>query len=233
MASNNGSLFGGSLFGGTSSLSNTTAQQPSTSNNAPSGIGGGSLFGGNSGTAAQQPSNPSTSNNATSGTGGGSLFGGSMFGGTSNLANPTGQQTSSFSATNNATSGFGGGSATNIQPQASSIFGQTQPAPPASLGQTQSNALQLQDQQSEATKPAFFNSLLERGKKRPHSVSRQNGSFEDMPGLQLGLDDIRRKARELGSGNKDPHHKDASTKAYVSGYSTTSPSPNHHIATVG
>lgn len=223
MASNSGPLFGGSLFGGTPGLSNTTAQQPSgisTSNNAPSGLGGGSLFGGNNSlgnTPAQQPSNSAGSNNAPSGTGGSSLFGGSLFGGTPNLTNAASQQPSSLSASNNATGGFGGGAAAITQPpQTSSIFGQSQPAQPSTLGQTQSNPLQLQDQQSETTKPAFFNSLLERGKKRPHSVSRQNGTFEDMPGLQLDLDDIRRKARELGSAaNKDSQHKDAATKAYV------------------
>ncbi|KAJ6121455.1 Nuclear pore protein (Nic96) [Penicillium capsulatum] len=228
MASNSGSLFGGSLFGGGSGLSNTTAQQPnslSTSNNPSGGTGGaspfsGSLFGGTSSfanTTAQQPSNSATSNNATSGTGGSSLFGGSLLGGggTSSFGNTTAQQTNSFSTSNNATSGFGGGSAANNQPQTSSLFGQTQPGQSSTLGQTQTNAVPLQGQQPDATKPAFFNSLLERGKKRTHSISRQNGNFEDMPGLQLGLDDIRRKARELGSlGNKDNQHKEATTKAH-------------------
>ena len=52
----------------------------------------------------------------------------------------------------------------------------------------------------QATQPAYFNSLLERGKKRPLSETGQSSGFEDLPNLQLGLDDIRRKARELGAG---------------------------------
>lgn len=76
------------------------------------------------------------------------------------------------------------------------------------LGQTQNGPGLAQGRVStQATQPAFFNSLLERGKKRPLSTTGQNGNgnFEDVPSLQLGLDDIRRKARELGTlGNKDP-----------------------------
>lgn len=92
------------------------------------------------------------------------------------------------------------------QPAQSSVFGQTldqsrsgqEPARPA--GQT--------------TQPAYFNSLLERGKKRPLSAVGQSGSFEDLPSLQLGLDDIRRKARELGAGGaKDSPSNGVNAKA--------------------
>jgi nuclear pore complex protein Nup93 len=42
----------------------------------------------------------------------------------------------------------------------------------------------------------------------------QNGNFEEVPSLQLGLDDIRRKARELGtSGTKDSLQNSTATKA--------------------
>lgn len=53
-------------------------------------------------------------------------------------------------------------------------------------------------QSAQATQPAFFNSLLERGKKRPFAAGSQDNSYGELPSLQLGLDDIRRKARELG-----------------------------------
>lgn len=46
--------------------------------------------------------------------------------------------------------------------------------------------------------PAFFSSLLERGKKRPHP-STLNATSVELPNLQLGLDDIRRTARGLGT----------------------------------
>jgi nuclear pore complex protein Nup93 len=146
---------------------------------------------------------------------------GSLFGG-GGLGSSTPQSTSLFGSTN-ATSAFGNTSA--AAPQAaptSSLFGQSQAQPQAQaqaqaqqqpsqssiLGQTQTGSGQAQGRVStQATQPAFFNSLLERGKKRPLSATGQNGNgnFEDVPSLQLGLDDIRRKARELGtSGNEDP-----------------------------
>lgn len=145
----------------------------------------------------------------------GSLFGGGGLGGS------TPQSTSLFGSTN-ATSTFGTTSAAAAPQgaQTSSLFGQTQsqpqtqhqpqqpPAQSSMLGQTHTGSGSAQGRVStQATQPAFFNSLLERGKKRPLSTTGQNGNgnFEDVPSLQLGLDDIRRKARELGtSGNKDP-----------------------------
>ncbi|KAJ5778561.1 hypothetical protein N7520_001807 [Penicillium odoratum] len=155
----------------------------------------------------------------------GSLFGGGGLGAT------TAPQTSSlFGSTNkttNTTGLFGNTTAATTQPaQTSSLFGQPQaqqqqqqPAPAQSsiLGQTQQPAKNPQEQEqmsTQATKPAFFNSLLERGRKRPLSTN-QNGNFEDVPSLQLGLDDIRRKARELGTaGGKDPQQNGTTTKAH-------------------
>lgn len=152
----------------------------------------------------------------------GSLFGGGGLGAT------TTPKPSLFGSTN-TTSAFGNTTAAPAQPaQSSSLFGQSQaqqqqqpqPQPPAQssiLGQTQQPAKNPHEQtqmSTQATKPAFFNSLLERGKKRPLSGTTQNGNFEDVPSLQLGLDDIRRKARELGtSGGKDPQQNGATTKA--------------------
>lgn len=72
---------------------------------------------------------------------------------------------------------------------------QQQQSQQAGQGQQQTQAQSLQ-----STQPAFFNSLLERGKKRPFSTTGQDAGLGELPSLQLGLDDIRRKARELGSG---------------------------------
>ena len=148
---------------------------------------------------------------------------GSLFGG-GGLGSSTPQSTSLFGSTN-ATIAFGSTSAAAPQaPQTSSLFSQPQsqpqpqpqsqpqsqqqPAQSSMLGQTQNGSGLAQGRVStQATQPAYFNSLLERGKKRPLSTAGQNGNgnFEDVPSLQLGLDDIRRKARELGTlGNKDP-----------------------------
>lgn len=65
-------------------------------------------------------------------------------------------------------------------------------------GQNQQPSLSQSTQSPQATQPAFFNSLLERGKKRPFASTSQENSYGELPSLQLGLDDIRRKARELG-----------------------------------
>lgn len=148
---------------------------------------------------------------------------GSLFGG-GGLGASTTPKPSLFGSTN-TTSAFSNTTAAPAAPaQPSSLFGQSQaqqqPQPPAQssiLGQTQQPAKNSQEQpqmSTQATKPAFFNSLLERGKKRPLSGTAQNGNFEDVPSLQLGLDDIRRKARELGTtGGKDTQQNGATTKA--------------------
>ncbi|CAG8024207.1 unnamed protein product [Penicillium olsonii] len=175
----------GGLFGG----------QQASSQAAPTG----GLFGG------QQTSTPAAPT--------GGLFGGQQAsapaapsGGLFGSQQPQPQQQA-------ASSGglFGGQQASapqNAQP--SSLFGgqsQAQSQPPI-LGQT------LGQNPSQSTQPAFFNSLLERGKKRPLSSAAQNNNFEEVPSLQLGLDDIRRKARELGSGGQRDTPNGKSTKAH-------------------
>lgn len=135
---------------------------------------------------------------------------GSLFGG-SGLGPSTTSQLPSVFSTSNPTSAFGNQSTATAQgAQTSSLFGaqsqtQQQPLRPSVLGQTQqqpNNAPAQGPPSSQTTQPAFFNSLLERGKKRPLSAAGQNGSFDEIPSLQLGLDDIRRKARELGGGGQ-------------------------------
>ncbi|EPS30845.1 hypothetical protein PDE_05797 [Penicillium oxalicum 114-2] len=164
---------------------------------------------------------------------------GSLFGGASGFGSTT-NKPSLFGTANNATSAFGTTTAAPAQnTQTSSLFGQSQaqpqPATQSSLfGQSQAQpqpttqsslfgqnqtlaqpAAQSSLLATQTTQPAFFNSLLERGKKRPLSAAVQGSNFEDVPSLQLGLEDIRRKARELGSaGSKDPLQPSVTKKAH-------------------
>lgn len=105
---------------------------------------------------------------------GGSLFGGNKGSSILGAGQPAQAGTSSLFSTNQQQS----------QPQ------QTPQNPVPPLAQS--------TQSAQATQPAFFNSLLERGKKRPFATGSQDNSYGELPSLQLGLDDIRRKARELG-----------------------------------
>lgn len=135
----------------------------------------------------------------------GSLFGGGGLGATTPQPQQQQQQPASIFSPDNQSSIFGNTSTTQTALN-TSVFGsqsqaQSQPSQASILGQSQARP------SGQTTQPAFFNSLLERGKKRPLSAIGQNGSFEELPSLQLGLDDIRRKARELGSGGpKDSQH---------------------------
>ncbi|KAL3487780.1 Nup93/Nic96-domain-containing protein [Aspergillus germanicus] len=145
-----------------------------------------------------------------------SIFGTGGLGAASQPAQPAQPaQPSSIFSPSNPTSIFGNPPTTQAQ-ATTSIFGgqpqsqqQQQQAGPSSIfgpGQPNVSTAQPIQPASQGAQPAFFSSLLERGKKRPLSAVAQNGNFEDMPNLQLGLDDIRRKARELGTGGlKDPH----------------------------
>ncbi|RDW67094.1 linker nucleoporin NIC96 [Aspergillus mulundensis] len=127
---------------------------------------------------------------------------------TSIFGNP---QTTQAPSTNSI---LGGQTQTQQQPVQSSIFGSGQP--PASTAQPLNTS-------SQAAQPAFFNSLLERGKKRPLSTFAQNGSFEELPHLQLGLDDIRRKARGLGTGGLKDAPVPSSKAHYLLAASGVSP----------
>lgn len=147
---------------------------------------------------------------------------GSLFGGASGLGSTTNQPSNMFGSTTNTASPFGNTTTAPAQStQAPSMFGQTQtqaaqPAQSTTLGQPQPQATSMQapgQASTQGTQPAFFNSLLERGKKRPLSATVQSGNFEDVPSLQLGLDDIRRKARELGKSGKDSLQNGTATKA--------------------
>ncbi|KAI1945710.1 nuclear pore complex subunit [Ophidiomyces ophidiicola] len=95
------------------------------------------------------------------------------------------------------------------QPLAQNTQAQAHQQPTAALGQSV-----LSTQPTQSTQPAYFSSLLERGKKRPYSSTAKPAPVE-LPNLQLGLDDIRRTARGLGS-NETPTHPGASAKAHYS-----------------
>ena len=185
----------GSLFGG--ALGSTT--QP-----AATGTGGG-LFGG--GAAAAKPATTSlfgatpaaTSQPAATSTGGG-LFGGGatakpatggLFG--ASTAQPATSQPASgglslFGNTQNQTQG---------QDAGKSLFG--------GLGQSTTNNNQNQNQNQQAVtaeaapaNPAYFDQLLERGRKR--QTEERITPFGELPALELGLADISRKVRNLGQG---------------------------------
>ena len=50
---------------------------------------------------------------------------------------------------------------------------------------------------STGAQPVYFNSLLEKGKKRTRDADGGPG-FQELPSLQLGLGDIAKRVRELG-----------------------------------
>ncbi|KAL4803899.1 Nup93/Nic96-domain-containing protein [Aspergillus unguis] len=137
------------------------------------------------------------------------------------------QQSSIFSP-NNPTSIFGNPTTTQA-PSGNSLFGgqaQTQQPAQSSIfatGQPNASTAQPLNTTSQAAQPAFFNSLLERGKKRPLSAVAQNGNFEELPNLQLGLDDIRRKARGLGTGGLNDNQVPNSKAHYLLAASGVSP----------
>ena len=171
-----------SLF---SNLGTSQPQQQSSS-------GGGGLFS-NLGTSQPQQqssggglfSNLGASQQQTSSGGGGGPFGSAPPAGGSSL----------FGAPNNA--------ATN-PPAGSSLFAPQQPQQQQNnpLGQTAQEQQQQQDGQEtqgapKAPQPAYFDNLLEKGRKRTHDADGGPG-FRDMPNLQLGLSDIAKRVREIG-----------------------------------
>lgn len=188
-----------SLFGNTSqpqqSSGQTTnlfgslgASQPQTQSALFSSLGGDqkpNLFG------SSQPKQQT-------GTVGGGLFG------TGSALQVQPQQTSSL---------FGGAqnNAATTQPAASSLFA-PQPQPQQQNNQSGQGAQRQQQQQAGqhpqvgqlTSQPAYFDNLLEKGRKRTHDADGGPG-FRDLPSLQFGLDDIAKKVRELGSVGMQKH----------------------------
>ncbi|EEH39027.2 hypothetical protein PAAG_01489 [Paracoccidioides lutzii Pb01] len=169
------------------------------------------LFGGASAQQQQQQQPPSLfSNLPNAGQATNTLFGqstttNSPFG-QSTMANPP-----SFGQSN--IQGNTGSSLFGTQ-QGAQALNQTQ-----TLGQTQTQSTLPSVSAAQPTQPAYFSSLLERGKKRPNLFMGGVNS-SDLPNLQLGLDDIRRAARGMGgAGERDragPQLEHSSSKAHYS-----------------
>ena len=102
---------------------------------------------------------------------------------------------------------FGGAqnNAARTQPAASSLFA-LQPQPQQQNDQSGQGAQEQQQQHigQLTSQPAYFDNLLEKGRKRAHDADGGPG-FRDLPSLQLGLDDIAKKVRELGSVGMQKH----------------------------
>ncbi|KAE8374320.1 Nup93/Nic96-domain-containing protein [Aspergillus bertholletiae] len=150
-----------------------------------------------------------------------SLFGGGAVGATTQPStlfmanNPINVAGNTFTQGQSTGSLFSAQSQAQQRPTSSSNFGQSQ---------VQANITQPSRLPNQSTQPAFFNSLLERGKKRPLSTIGQSSNYEELPSLQLGLDDIRRKARELGNGGtKGSQHTQSSKAHYLLAASGVSP----------
>ena len=146
----------------------------------------------------------------------GPLFGSSNSG----MLPTTAQQPASVFSLSNPAGGFGTNTTTGqALPtfQIPALHPQQQPPPPQQiqgLGNSQQQTTGQALNSTPTTQPAFFNSLIERGKKRPLAMGGQNDSRAELPSLQLGLGDIRRKARELGAGGpKTPQRMGADNKA--------------------
>ncbi|KAI9659940.1 MAG: hypothetical protein M1821_001292 [Bathelium mastoideum] len=177
---------GGSLF------DRITSSQPQQS---------GGLFGSTS-TSQPQQSQPTSST---------SLFGnqgnnqtakssGNPFGSLGPTSQPATQ-------TSNAGSLFGGANTAQAQQSQSgntgSLFGGST-ATGNTQAQTQQQSTQGPQNTAPPSQPAYFDHLLERGKKRA-TQDNGAGSLADLPSLQLGLGDIARKVRNLGNGSPSVH----------------------------
>lgn len=213
----------------------------------------GGLFGGGAASQPQQSKpvfggalvgTPSTATGAGGSTGG-------LFGGAGTNAQPQQQSGGLFGGLGASTSQpqqQSGGLFGNSQPaqQSNSLFGASQPAssqPGAAgglfsgsnlLGSTTQQGQQqpgtqqqngAQSTQTARSQPAFFDQLLERGKKR-QSDENAAGQFGELPSLQLGLGDIARKVRNLGQGGPSSSRNAADSRAHyllaASGVNTAS-----------
>ena len=78
-----------------------------------------------------------------------------------------------------------------------SLFASIGPAQSVAGMQQSQGQNQQQNGQPAPNQAAYFDQMVERGKKRNNM---ENGGLGELPGLQLGLADIARKARNLGTG---------------------------------
>lgn len=195
---------GGGLFGNPTSSQTPASQTPKPSlfslgtqqTSQPASSGG--LFGSlGTSTSASQPQQT-----ASSGLFGNPSSAGSLFG------NPSQSQPAQQST------GFPTLGQSILQPATqtggSSLFGQAQQQQQGQQqGQTSSeeqNGRPGQSKGPSSLQAAYFDQILERGKKRN---SQENGGLGDLPSLQLGLGDIARKVRNLGTGGPSAEHAKA------------------------
>lgn len=61
---------------------------------------------------------------------------------------------------------------------------------------------------------AYFNSLLEKNRKRDHAAVESESGFGEIPSLQLGLGDIAKKVRELGGAGVQNLGRGTDSKAH-------------------
>ncbi|KAI9673373.1 MAG: hypothetical protein M1817_002835 [Caeruleum heppii] len=196
-------LFGN--LGGTSSAQNPGQQQT------------GSLFGNlNTGSTSSQPASSMFS------TLGGASTTSSLFGNPSqaqqhSTAAPSGTLFGASSSQQPSNSLFSSTNTTTQPQQASSLFGKTTTQPQQSSlfggGQPQNNQPNQTQQPQQGShsapsplkpsQPAYFDSLLERSRKRQHGTEG-DAEMDDLPSLQLGLGDISQRARALGGAAGTP-----------------------------
>lgn len=199
----------GGLFGNLGQTSQTQAKPNLFGNlgaNGPSpntsgGGGGGGLFGNSTTTATSQPQQQQQTPEQQQQQQQQAHLTGGLFG-SNNAQQPAGNTNRLFSST--------------AQGQQSNPFGATT-TNPVQQGATQTaGAQQDQNQVPKSSQPAFFDQLLERGKKR-QTVEKDAGQFGELPSLQLGLGDIARKVRNLGQGgpNAAQRPRTADSRAYV------------------
>ncbi|KAF2280307.1 NIC-domain-containing protein [Westerdykella ornata] len=198
-----GGLFG-SLGGNTAPASNAPASgglfgslgSTTQTSNAPAS---GGLF---ANLGAAKSSAPSSGGlfgslgTSTSAPASGSLFSG--LGGAQSSTAPTSTQPA-------ASTGLGGSlfgastTATNQQQTGQPSLFSTSTAPQQQQQQQQPSGGPLSQSQANASRSAHFDHLLERGRKRNAGEDGLT-NFEELPTLQLGLGDIARKVRNLGTG---------------------------------
>lgn len=188
-----GGLFGtaGGASGGTTSslfgnlgAGTSNAQSGTTQATSSGGLGGG-LFGAAKSTATTTPS---------------------LFAGAASTTQPQQQsqpQTGGFSLFSNTAA-----QPTTNNTQQTGGLGQTSLFNTTTQQQTQQPQQPQQPQQQGASlaqanagsgRSAHFDHLLERGRKR-NAGENGTSNFDELPSLQLGLGDIARKVRNLGSG---------------------------------
>ncbi|KAL8643684.1 MAG: hypothetical protein Q9226_008189, partial [Calogaya cf. arnoldii] len=113
---------------------------------------------------------------------------------------------------------FGASQPATSQPATSSLFAPQATTGALGLSQLPQGQTTHNGQQPPGpvrlSQPAYFDSLLEKGKKRARDADRGT-SFNEMPGLQLGLSDIARRVREIGGvGTHMPADRAADSKAH-------------------